>query len=427
MPSFRYPPSGVIDGMKFPARGAQTLKHLPFFEVLAHAPEESLDARMATAGLLSLRMLDHWVLAGPSIVEPESVSVRSVRGAIMAIPADEPVREALLTTVNTMQMLRHVDLVPVLPRVFAYAQLLERHYGWIALAGDAYESVIRLADVDFDADLVMDSYQRLAFCQRKAGALGEAVASSTALARIAGRRKDRARVLRAKIGLGQVAMMRGDFADADAQFATIATEAENHDLTREFAMATHNRAVVAARTHDPIRASVFAHRALKLTVDPVERDRVLSDLGAFLIDAGQFDAALDAFRILEITASSDEPRAAARVNILIVATRTGNRALFESARVDLAGAALSVEARIAMLVEMAAGLRLFGDPDAASNAIREATALTQAHALAGEIAVEPMIVPTIRSPQIARGIPSTMDPAVEIATELRAMAQELAA
>lgn len=97
----------------------QTLKHLPFFEVLAEAVEDSREAKLATAGLLSLRMIDHWVLAGPAIVEPESVSVRSVRQAIMALSATEPIREALLTVVNTMQMVRHVDLVPVLPRVFA--------------------------------------------------------------------------------------------------------------------------------------------------------------------------------------------------------------------------------------------------------------------------------------------------------------------
>ena len=73
----------------------QSLKHLPFFEVLAGAPQGSPEAKLATAGLLTLRMIDHWVLSGAAIVEPESVSVRSVRQAIMALPPNEPVREAL--------------------------------------------------------------------------------------------------------------------------------------------------------------------------------------------------------------------------------------------------------------------------------------------------------------------------------------------
>jgi tetratricopeptide (TPR) repeat protein len=287
------------------SRRPNTLKHLPFFEVLASAPEGSAEARQATAGLLTLRMIDHWVLAGPAIVEPESVSVRSVRAAIMQLPAREPVREALLTVVNTMQMLRHVDLVPVLPRVFAYAQLLERHHGALPLAADGYESVIRLADAEFDAELVMDAMHRLSFCQRKLGQLDAATASSQAMSKLATRRKDRARQLRAKIGLGQVAMLREQYAQADTQFVEVEQAAERLELTRELAMATHNRAVVASRAGRTVDAVILAHRSLKATTDPVERDRVLGDLAAFLIQLEQYEAAIDALRIIEVTAASE--------------------------------------------------------------------------------------------------------------------------
>ena len=55
------------------------LKHLAFFEAVGEAEENSSKAHAATAGLLMLRLIDHWILAGPVMVEPESVSVRSVR------------------------------------------------------------------------------------------------------------------------------------------------------------------------------------------------------------------------------------------------------------------------------------------------------------------------------------------------------------
>jgi Tfp pilus assembly protein PilF len=413
--------------MRLRPSGTQTLKHLPFFEVLATAPEESLDARLATAGLLSLRMLDHWVLAGPAIVEPESVSVRSVRRAIMALPPNEPVREALLTTVNTMQMLRQVDLVPVLPRVFAYAQLLERHYGAMALAADAYDSVIRLADIEFDAELVMDSYHRLSFCQRKIGALDGAVQSSTLMARLAGKRKDRARVLRAKMGLGQVAMMRGELTEADAQFSAIAADAQKFELTSEYAKALHNRAVVASRNRDPLGASVLAHTALKWTLDPIERDRVLGDLGAFLLDSGEYDAALDAFRILELTAASEEPRVTARGNILIVAARKGDRPLFDSAREAVNPSALPVEAQVVLHFEIAAGLKRFGDPVAAQSEMEEANRLLRQYALPDTLIRESNASPARSATQHSRGTPSDQSPATEIANDLRAMAVALAA
>ena len=413
--------------MQFPTSAPQTLKHLPFFEVLAIAPEDSLDARLATAGLLSLRMLDHWVLAGPAIVEPESVSVRSVRRAIMALPANEPAREALLTTVNTMQMLRHVDVVPVLPRVFAYAQLLERHYGVMLLAADAYESVIRLADLEFDAELVMDSYHRLAFCQRKTGALDLAAKASTTLTRIAGRRKDRARVLRGKMGLGQVAMMRGELAEADSQFSAIAAEAEKHELTSEYAMALHNRAVVASRNHDPVQASVLAHSAMKLTSDPVERDRVLSDLAAFLISAGRYDAALDALRVLEVTATSSEQRIAVRVNTIVAAAHAGNQELFEAMRSTLAGATLPIEAQLNLFVEVASGLRRFGLAADADTAIADATVLANAHGVPLPEPTALTATPIARQSENSRRTQPELDPAGVIATDLRQMAASLAA
>lgn len=407
------------------SRQPSTLKHLPFFEALSVAPEGSADAKFATAGLLTLRILDHWVLAGAAIVEPESVSVRSVRRAIMDLPATEPVREALLGLVNAMQMLRDVDVTPVLPRLFSYGQLLERHHGRLMMASDAYESVIRLATDDFDADLVMESYARLAFCLRKAGALDEALAASQSLVRVATRRRAPVHALRGRMGVGQVAMMRGDLADADAQFEAIAADAEARGFTRERAMALHNRAVVASREGKPLHASVLAHRALKITTDPVERDRVLGDLAAFLITSEHYDAALDALRILEVTAASEEPRLTALVNTVILAARTVNRPLFDATRARLEGATLPVEAQVGLLVESAAALRAFGDGDRADSAIAEARRLTAEHGLAASSAVEP--VTHVVSASEKRGTLNAQDPALDVVADLRAMAAALAA
>ena len=126
------------------------LKHLAFFEALAETTENTPPYRAATAGLLALRLVDHWVLAGPAMVEPESVSVRSVREAIMAIESDDPQRESLLGLVNALQTPRAVDLQPILPRIFAYGRALE-HRGNLALAADAYGSVVRFGDEELDA------------------------------------------------------------------------------------------------------------------------------------------------------------------------------------------------------------------------------------------------------------------------------------
>jgi tetratricopeptide (TPR) repeat protein len=406
----------------------QTLKHLPFFEVLATAPEGSPDAKLATAGLLALRMIDHWVLAGPAIVEPESVSVRSVRQAIMALPPREPVREALLTIVNTMQMLRLVDLVPVLPRVFAYAQLLERHHGALALAADAYESVIRLSDTEYDAELVMDSLQALAYCQRKSGDLDAAEESFTTLVKMATRRKDRARALRGRTGIGLVAMMRGDLAAADSQFNAVALEAKRFDIVTEFVRAIHNRGVVAARAGRMIDAVKHSHQALKLATDPTDRDFVLGDLAAFLVKAELYDAAMDALRILEVTAVSEEPRESARVNQLVIAARVGDRRAFDSARAALANAQLTMEARVNLLIESARGLRRFGQVAEAEVLLAQAVSEANAHGLEGSVGEARRLEQTWQhqpAPMAESDVAARAETA-EVASDLRRMALQLA-
>jgi hypothetical protein len=400
-----------------------TLKHLSFFEVLATVPEGSPEAKLATAGLLTLRMIDHWVLAGAAIVEPESVSVRSVRQAIMALPPREPVRESLLTIVNTMQMLRQVDLIPVLPRVFAYSKFLERHVSSIRLAADSYETIIRLADAEMDAELVMDAYQRLAFCRRKSSELDAAATASSALVKLATARKDKARVLHGKIGLALVTMFRGDLALADSQFVAVASEAEKSRLDLLYAMATHNRGVVAFRAGRPADAIVLSHRALKHATDPVDRDRVLGDLAAFLIKAEQYDPAIDALRILELTAVSEEMRLSARVNMVSVAGRAGLRSLFDSARDALLGETLLVEQRIDLLVETARGLLLFGEQNEALRLLDTAEAEARDH---GHVSKLPemdqlRIATPVRS---TRAINETQN-STEVAVDLRRMVEAL--
>ena len=86
--------------MKRSRGSAPGLKHLAFFEALAENEESTPAFRAATAGLLALRLVDHWALAGPAMVEPESVSVSSVREAIMAMASNDPQREVLLGLIN---------------------------------------------------------------------------------------------------------------------------------------------------------------------------------------------------------------------------------------------------------------------------------------------------------------------------------------
>jgi len=405
------------------------LKHLAFFEALGEGSESSPTHRAATAGLLTLRLIDHWFLAGPSMVEPESVSVRSVRQAIMTIPANDPQREVLLGLVNTMQTLREVDLQPVLPRVFAYAGILERR-GELAMAADVYESVVRLGSEEYDADLIIDSHMRLGYCHRYLGALPVAESAYVCAARIAKRVGEPARVLRSEIGLANVMIARGDLPKAEEMLTAAALESEQLGLGELHASALHSRAVVAQRRGHIDQAVCFAFDALRRTAIPGERDRMLGDVGAFLIVLERFDAARDALMVLEATATDEVVRLMAKVNLVTLGARSGDRALFDHWRASLAGAELPAESQANLMIESARGLRRFGEPEQATKLLRAALAFARDRGLNRTLFEAEALLherEAVVNTQSGGMRAERHDPTAYVARELRQMAAALAA
>ena len=347
------------------------LKHLPFFEAVGEAEENSPKAYSATAGLLMLRLIDHWVLAGPVMVEPESVSVRSVRGAIMQLESNDPSREVLLGLVNAMQTVREVDIPPMLPRLFAYAGCLEKRTE-LKLASDVYTTIARLAEEEYDADLLIDSFLRLGYCQRNLGVLGDAEASYMMAGKIAKRQKQTARMLRSQVGIAFVVMTRGNLPRAEELLADVLADIERTHCAEVAYTALHARSVVAHRRGDLGRAVCLAYEALQHTELPNERDGILGDIGAYFISMERFDAARDALMILEATSATESVRINARVNMMVLGARSGDRELFANCRARLENVTLRTETQVNYLIESARGLRKFGEPEIASQILATA-------------------------------------------------------
>jgi tetratricopeptide (TPR) repeat protein len=366
--------------MKRSRNSQPTLKHLAFFEVLAGCGEDSSVGRAATAGLLTLRLIDHWMLAGPSMVEPESVSIRSVRNAIMEMPHQEPVREVLLGVVNTMQTVREVDMQPLLPRLAAYATLLERRSDY-KLAADVYETVIRLGEEEFDGDVVVDAYLRLGFCYRTLSVFDEAERAFVEGGKIAKRRKQTARELRSRLGLANVSMFRGNLPRADELFVELCADCQRMECEPEFAAALHGRANVAIRRGAMRSATCLAYDALQRTEAPIDRERILADISALLILEERFDAALDALLIIDATAISESVRIGARVNLTALAARKGDREMFDRARAQVPTHDLLPELEVNFLIESARGMRTFGDLSEAEALLRQAQSVASTHGL----------------------------------------------
>ena len=413
--------------MKRSRGSAPGLKHLAFFEALAQNDESAPAFRAATAGLLALRLVDHWALAGPAMVEPESVSVSSVREAIMAMAANDPQREVLLGLINAMQTLHEVDLRAVLPRIFAYGGALERK-ALLALAADAYETVIRFGEDEDDGALVIDSYMRLGFCRRMLGQLAESDEVYATARQIAKRRRQPRLVLRSDMGRANVMMMRGNLPKAEQMFVEVCDASSRAGFTAEHAMALHMRAVVAQRRGQVTEAVCLAYDALKQTELPTERDRVLADIAAFFILLERHDSARDALLILDATAQTETIRADARVNMVALAARAGNREAFFRARQQVEPTSLSIECKVNFLIESARGFRSFGDEEAATELLEQARSLSATHGLnrslfeADALLAKNSVVENTRRGEIPV---LEEDPAAHVVQELRQMAAAL--
>lgn len=400
------------------------LKHLAFFEAVGEAAENSPKAHSATAGLLMLRLIDHWVLAGPVMVEPESVSVKSVRNAIMQLESTDPSREVLLGLINTMQTIREVDIQPVLPRLFAYAGCLEKRLEF-SLAADTYATIARLAEENFDADLLIDSFLRLGYCHRNLGELGEAESSYMQAGKIAKRQKETARGLRSQIGVANVVMARGNLPKADEMLAGIARECELDAFVEVHSKALHDRSIVALRRGEFDRAVCLAYDAMKLCPTASERDRILGDIGACFILLERFDAARDALMILDATATTEYVRLNARVNMMVIAARAGDRDSFRLARGRLEGVTLTPETHVNFLIESARGLRRFGEPESAASMLVQARDMASAHGFSRSVfeaeamleANDAVVVETTSG-----GVPLSWEAAAGVELELRKMA-----
>jgi hypothetical protein len=286
----------------------------------------------------------------------------------------------LLGIVNTMQTLREVDMQPVLPRLAAYASLLERRSEY-KLAADVYETVIRLGEEEFDGDVVVDAYLRLGFCYRTLSVFDSAERAFVDGGRIAKRRKEVARELRSRIGLAHVVMFRGNLPGADEQFVTIFSDCERTGCTAEMAASLHGRAVVAMRRGAIRTATCLAYDALQQTSSAIERERLLADISAMLILEERFDAAYDALLIIDATAISESIRVGAKVNLTALAARKGDREMFDRARASVPTHDMLPEVEVNFLIESARGCRAFGRGEEGESLLLSAQVLAVAHGL----------------------------------------------
>ena len=355
----------------------QKLRHLPFFEEVASHEEGDAAWRSATAGLVALRLVDAWLENGRSVVADDGWSVRSVRAAVESMDDGTPIKSILDRVVDALHE-QKPDIHVVVTPLMSYAKALEYEAKWM-LAADVYQSVLAHLHPREDGDASIAAHLRLGQCFRNLNRIDEAAVAFAAASEVATALGDIVGVLRARIGEGRIAILRGNLPRAEEVLNETIARATGPELDDVRSRALHDRANVAFHRGQYELSIQFAYEALEHVQGASERDRILADIAVSFLELGVYSAARDAYLVLSLTAQEQYVRWASTLNLLEIAVNTGVELLFESYRRQLAATDLPAHMSTAFHLSVGDGYRRFGYSEKARASFERAFALAGEH------------------------------------------------
>lgn len=194
---------------------------------------------------------------------------------------------------------------------------------------------------------------------------------------------DRVLMLRGRLGVGAVLRGQGNLPASREIASAVIAEADDPELRPIQAGAYADLGVVYMLMERRIDALVAMYEAFLRTIDPVQRMRVLGDLGIGLADVGAVDTARLAFGIVAESSSSALLRMNARLELMALDAAAGNRLAFEQHRQAARDFAGQMPPSMACDYRFKAGrgLAAFGQSGRAQGLLKEGLAIAEAHSL----------------------------------------------
>jgi tetratricopeptide (TPR) repeat protein len=358
------------------------LRHLPFFEEVAAHEEHQAQWRAATAGLVTLRLVDAWIEEGPAVAAPDSWSVRAVLKAIDEMDEGSPIPSILHSVVSAMADAEGGTSHHVTTRLMAYARALEYEAQW-RLASDVYETVIAHTHPVEESDSAVMAHIRYAVSLRMQGKLLEAQDAYATAGAIAQNVNDMIGVLQAQIGAAKVAVARGNLPHAEAVLDETIATASQMGIASVHSMALHDRAMVAGMRGRHDLAIELAYDALREAATPVERDRILSDIGTAFHMLGLRSVARDAFMVLSATAQEQYMRWVATLSLLSIAAEDGSEVVFNQMKRQVNTRQLPPELETDYYIRLGRAYRELNNDDLSQIALAKAVELAEHYGFAG--------------------------------------------
>jgi tetratricopeptide (TPR) repeat protein len=375
------------DTVRRTAAGISPYSHHPFFARLATVEQDSSTWRTLTAALLTLRLVDRWVMRTDDERRPSFREYVMVRRAVDEVDASRP-RAVLHDLTRTLHDYAGAGARSVPALLIDLGRLLEDDAEW-AVAADVYETVIAHARIRmdhsdvprcYDTDVPL-CYDRMGYCLRQDGRVDEAAsayARGRAVARTAG---DTPAVLRLRVSEANLALHRGDLHASATMLDAVIADARRGGHRDAMALAAHDRGVVAFELGELDQAARFLHDAVASYDAPARRLRAMVDLARTLRALGAHAAARDAFSALYASADQRDCKWSAAINLLDLAVTDGDEPAFEALHHAIAAEQLPVRLEAQYYRTLALGFRAFGHVAKAELTWRVLAALASRHGL----------------------------------------------
>jgi tetratricopeptide (TPR) repeat protein len=361
------------------------LTHEPFLERARLQREQAHDAsaRLALGAYVVARLIDKLLTLEEDDETRDGFrwQLEAVRRHVQELPADAPETAHLAGIVSAVPTQgRHAPSLPM--GLTAYAYFLE-HEGRIEesleiLTLSARAQGPQIAPAEFvKYALLAGRLNRMLARWDPATVCYEAAQEG---ARSFG---DVERALRARLGRAHVFRGCGNIPRARAEVEQVIAESSESNLVDVQSDAHQDLGVILMLQGCQAESLESTYTAFRLCKDPLNRMRILSNLGYALNESGHYDAARVALEIVSASEASHHVKLNAVLELMQLESAVGNRVAFERRRQELKATAdrMAPSTAVDYRYKTAVGLARFGQLERARELVNEAMSLAELHQL----------------------------------------------
>ena len=299
---------------------------------LERAREREDSARLALGAYVVCRLVNSMFMRDGSAESDEAFEwqLGAVRRHVRSLPGDTP-ESAHLSGISQEVSSSPEAQSGMRLGLTAYAYFLE-HEGRLEEALDVLSLAARSHGGSVPAAAFASTALFAARLNRLLARWSQATKCYFAAERAAEQANDAMMQLRARLGRGAVLRGMGNLPMARAIGEEVAQAASTANLPEMQALAYTDLGAVYSVEGKKIEAVQANYRAFRLTEDPMQRMRILGDIGVYLVELCAYDAARVAFEIVLGSKTSFLVRTNAILELMELESSVGNRMAFERRR-----------------------------------------------------------------------------------------------